>query len=82
MFFDFHLAWLYNGNSLLFIPQWDPLDLQDKGMRNSMTVQQHLVQKYIIILSFAFFLALFIALHCIIAMEYGQYLWILKPENV
>lgn len=81
MCFDFHLARLHNSSSLLFIPQWDPLGLQDKGMRNSMTVQERLVQKYII-LSFAFSIGMRIGLHCIVSIEYSQYIWILKPENV
>jgi len=72
MCFDFHLARLYNSNSLLFIPHRDPLGLQDKGMRNAMNVQEHLVQKYIIILSFLFCLGTRIAFHLVVSMEYDQ----------
>lgn len=38
-----------------------------------MNVQEYLVQKYIIILSFAFSLGTHIALHWVVSMEYGQY---------
>lgn len=47
-----------------------------------MYVQEHLVQKYAIILSFAFRLGTSIAPYWIVSMEYGHYVWILKPEDV